>query len=176
MCSTFGVSSHARKPFRNSSLSYCFLTTAPFSPTRRKLYSTSSTASLMQPRTSASHQPEEDTCCTNSLHEKRTVLFRSASMAQASTPHFTYLGSVISNDATVSKDLDNCLSISISSSRRLSKRVWQSFAPPLHEDPGVKSRRCSHPPVRCGDLGSLSEADQATRAGSLMLLALRPWH
>ena len=52
--STSGVSSHARKPLRNSSLSCCLLMTAPFSPTRRKPYSTSSTTSLMQPRTSAS--------------------------------------------------------------------------------------------------------------------------
>ena len=42
--------------------------------------------------------------------------------------HFTYLGSVISNDATVSKDLDNRLSKASSSFERLSKRVWQSHA------------------------------------------------
>ena len=35
--------------------------------------------------------------------------------------HFTYLGSVISNDATVSKDLDNCLSKASSSFGRLSE-------------------------------------------------------
>ena len=52
--STFGVSSHARKPSRNSSLSCCSQKTTPFSPTRRKPYSTSSTASLMQPRTLSS--------------------------------------------------------------------------------------------------------------------------
>ena len=40
--------------------------------------------------------------------------------------HFTYLGSVTSNDATVSKDLDNCLSKANTSSGRLSKRAWQS--------------------------------------------------
>ena len=40
--------------------------------------------------------------------------------------HFTYLGSVISNDAKVSKDLDNCPSKASSSFGRLSKRVWQS--------------------------------------------------
>ena len=40
--------------------------------------------------------------------------------------HFTYLGSVISNDATVSKDLDNPLSKASSSFGRLSKRVWQT--------------------------------------------------
>ena len=40
--------------------------------------------------------------------------------------HFTYLSSVISNDATVSKDLDNYLSKLSSSFGRLSKRVWQS--------------------------------------------------
>ena len=37
--------------------------------------------------------------------------------------HFTYQGSVISNDATVSKVLDNRLSKASSSFRRLSKRV-----------------------------------------------------
>ena len=42
--------------------------------------------------------------------------------------HFTYLGSVISNDATVSKDLDNRLSKASSSFGRRSKRVWQSRA------------------------------------------------
>ena len=39
--------------------------------------------------------------------------------------HFTYLGSVICNDATVSKDLDNRLSKANSSLGRLSKKVWQ---------------------------------------------------
>ena len=42
--------------------------------------------------------------------------------------HFTYLGSVISTDATVSKDLDNHLSKASSSFGRLSKRVWQSHS------------------------------------------------
>ena len=42
--------------------------------------------------------------------------------------HFTYLGTVISNDATVSKDLDNRLSKASSSFGRLSKRVWQSLS------------------------------------------------
>ena len=40
--------------------------------------------------------------------------------------HFTYLGSSISNDATVGKDLDNCLSKASSAFGRLSKRVCQS--------------------------------------------------
>ena len=52
----------------------------------------------------------------------------------------------------------------------------ESLAPPLHKDPGIQSRRRSHPPVRCRDLGSLSEADQATGAVSPTLLALHPWH
>ena len=86
--------------------------------------------------------------------------------------HFTYLGSVISNDATVSKDLDNRLSKASSSFGRLLKRVWQSLAPPLHEAPGIQGCRRSHPPVRCRDLGFLSEADQATGAVSSALLAL----
>ena len=42
--------------------------------------------------------------------------------------HFTYLGSVISSGATVSKDLDNRLSKASNSFERLSKRVWQSHA------------------------------------------------
>ena len=42
--------------------------------------------------------------------------------------HFTHLGSVISNDAAVSKDLDNRLSRASSSFGRLSKRVWQSHS------------------------------------------------
>ena len=48
--------------------------------------------------------------------------------------------------------------------------------PPLHEDPGTQGRRRSHPPVRSRDLGSLSEADQATGAVSPTLLALHHWH
>ena len=40
--------------------------------------------------------------------------------------HLTYLGSLISNDATVRKNLDNRLSRASSSLGRLSKRVWQS--------------------------------------------------
>ena len=40
--------------------------------------------------------------------------------------HFTYLVSVIPNDATVNKDLDTHLSKASSSFGRLSKKVWQS--------------------------------------------------
>ena len=128
--STFGVFSHARKPPRNSSLSCSLLTTAPFSPTRRKPYSTSSTASLMQQRTTAS---------PSSL--KKTEVLYQPPPREAYSPHisidgtnlnamehFTCLGSVISSDATVSKDLDNCLSKANSSFGRLSKRVWQSHS------------------------------------------------
>ena len=90
---------------------------------------------------------------------------------------FTYLGSVISNDATVTKNLDNRLSKACNSFGRLSNRVLaESLAPPLHEDPGIQGRRPSHPPAWFRDLGSLSEADQATGAVSPTLLALRPWH
>ena len=42
--------------------------------------------------------------------------------------HFTYLGSVISNCATVSKDIDHPFSKESSSFGRLSKRVWQSHS------------------------------------------------
>ena len=42
--------------------------------------------------------------------------------------HSTYLGSIISNEATVSKDIDTRLSKASSSFGRLSKRVWQSHS------------------------------------------------
>ena len=58
--------------------------------------------------------------------------------------HLTYLDSVISKDATVSKVLDNCLSQSMA----------ESLAPPLHRDPGIQNRCHSQPPVWCRDLGS----------------------
>ena len=90
--------------------------------------------------------------------------------------HFTYLGSIISNDATVSKDLDNRLPKASSFLGRLSKRVWQSFALPLNEDPCIQSHHCSYPPVLCRDLSSLPEADEATWVVPPMLLALHPWH
>ena len=57
---------------------------------------------------------------------------------------FTYLGSVISNDATVSKDRDNRLSKASSSFGRLSKRVWQSLVPLLHgEEPASFPPSCT---------------------------------
>ena len=49
-------------------------------------------------------------------------------MAPTPVKHFTYLGSVISIDAAVSKDLDNHLSKASSSFGRLSERVWQSHS------------------------------------------------
>ena len=52
----------------------------------------------------------------------------------------------------------------------------ESFAPPLHKDRGIHGCCCSNPPVRCRDLGSLSEADHATGAVSPTLLALHPKH
>ena len=52
----------------------------------------------------------------------------------------------------------------------------ESLAPPLHKDPGIQGRRRPHPPVRCRDMGSLLEADQATGAVLAILLALLPWH
>ena len=65
--------------------------------------------------------------------------------------HFTYLDSVVCNDATVSKDLDSRLFGQ--SQQFLWKTVKESMAeplaPPLHEAPGIQDRRRYHPPVRC---------------------------
>ena len=46
----------------------------------------------------------------------------------SSVEHFTYLGSVISNDATVNKDLDNRLARASSAFGRLHKKVWQNHS------------------------------------------------
>ena len=54
--------------------------------------------------------------------------------------HFTYLGSVISNNATVSKDLGNRLSMTVKES------TAKSFAPPLHKDSGIQLEPSSFPP------------------------------
>ena len=76
--------------------------------------------------------------------KKTEVLYQPAPREAYSPPHisidgsnlnavenFTYLGSVISIGATVSKDLDNRLSKASSSFGRLSKRVCQSHSLPL---------------------------------------------
>ena len=63
------------------------------------------------------------------LPQVHTVLLRLGSMAPTSinaVERFAYLGSVISSDTAVSKDLDNRLSKPSNSSGRMSKRVWQS--------------------------------------------------
>ena len=88
---------------------------------------------------------------------------------------FTYLGSVISNNATVSKHLYNRLSKASSSFRKLLDygRVIRSAFPQRSRYTEPSS---FPPPVRCRNLGSLLEADQATGAVSLTLLALHSWH
>ena len=69
-----------------------------FSPTRRKPYSTSSTASQMQLRTSASPSARRRLrCCTNPLHVWHTVLLTSASMAPTLTQWNTSLTWVTSS-------------------------------------------------------------------------------
>ena len=85
--------------------------------------------------------------------------------------HFTYLGGIISNDATVSKDLDNHLSKATISCGRLSKTVGQSHS--LRLSTKIQLYGAVVAPTL---LGSLSEADQATGVVSLRLLALHPWH
>ena len=59
--------------------------------------------------------------------------------------------------------------------KTVKESMAEPFAPSLHKDPGIQGHR-SNPLVQCRDLGSLSEADQATGAVSPMLLALYPWH
>ena len=60
--------------------------------------------------------------------------------------------------------------------KTVKESMVKPLAPPLHEAPGIQGRRRYHPPVRCRDLGSLSEADQATGVVSPTLPVLHPWH
>ena len=77
---------------------------------------------------------------TTSL-KKTEVLFQPAPLQNYTPPHITidgttlnsvehctYLGSVMSNNATIDKDLDNRLSKASSSFGRLYKRVWNSHS------------------------------------------------
>ena len=119
--STFGASSHARKPLRNSLLSCCLLTTALYQPPPRE-------------------------ACSPHISIGGTNL--------NAVEHFIYLGSVISNDATISKDLDYRLSKASSSFGRLSKRVWQSHSFCLsaklqvYRDTDYRDRFLMHTPYR----------------------------
>ena len=70
----------------------CLLITAPFSPTQKKPYRTSSNASPTQPRTSVSPSASRRLrCCTNSFHDRRAALLGSASMAPTWTQWSTLL-------------------------------------------------------------------------------------
>ena len=60
--------------------------------------------------------------------------------------------------------------------KTVKESMAESLALPLQKDPGIQGHCRSYPPVWCRDLGSRSEADQATGAVSPMLLALNPWH
>ena len=75
------------------------------------------------------------------------------------------------------RSLDNRFSKASSFFGRLSKRVRQSHSLCLSTKfyPGIQSRHRSHLPVRCRDLGSLSEADRAACVVSRTLLAPHPW-
>ena len=177
--STITISSHTRKPSRNSSLSCCLLMTVHFSPTRRKPYSRSPTASLMKPRTLASLSAwRRLRCCTNPLHNKRTVLLRSASMAPTSKQWNTSLTWVVSSPMMPqsAKILTTAFQKPAVQSFFVKESEAEPSAPLLYKDPGIQSRYCFHPPVWCRDLGSVPDADQASRAVSPTLSLLHPWH
>ena len=105
------------------------LTTAPFSPTRRKLHSTSLTAfskaakifgfTIILKKSEELYQPPP--CQAYSLPSIDGANFNAVK-------HLTYQGSVIPNDVTVTKDLDNIMSKASSSFGRLSKRVWHGHS------------------------------------------------
>ena len=62
---------------------------------------------------------------------------------------FIYLGNVISDDTTVSTDLDNHLSKASSSFGKLSKRLWQSHS--LHLSTNIQVYRAVVvPTLLCG--------------------------
>ena len=126
--STFGVSSHARKPSRNSSLIELL-----FADDCALL---AHTEEALQHIVNRFSDAAKNFGLTISV-KKTEVLYQLPPRVEYSphnisidgtnlnaVEHFTYLGSVISNDATVSKDLNNFLSKASSSFGRLSKRVW----------------------------------------------------
>ena len=76
--------------------------------------------------------------------------------------HFTYLGSVIANDATTTKDVDNRIAKASSSFGRLQKRVWQNHSLRLSTRIQASLQGCSphHPSLRGRNLGPLQKATQ----------------
>ena len=118
--------------------------TYPRPPVRRRLRSPSahrgSPSDSRQPLRQgsqglrANHQPEENRspvseASTRSLHPPLITI---DGYQLNAVEHFTYLGSVIANDATTTKDVDNRIAKASSSFGRLQKRVFtglQSSSP-----------------------------------------------
>ena len=126
----------------NSSLSCCLLTTAPFPPTKKETLQHTANRfsdaaknfglSISLKKTDVLYQlPPREAHCPPHNNIDGTNL--------NAVEHITYLGSVISNDAIVSKDIDNRLTKVSSSFGRLSKRVRQSL--PICNSDRLKSRR-----------------------------------
>ena len=102
------------------------VTTAHVSPTRRKPCSKSTTAknfglTISLKKTEVFHQP-----LSREAYSPPHISIDGTNLNAAE--YFTHLGSVISNDVTVSKDLDNRLSTASRSFGRLAKRVWQNHS------------------------------------------------
>ena len=121
--SIFGVSSHARKPSRNTELLFaddCTLLAHREEALQHIANRFSDTAknfglTISLKKTEVSHQPP--------LREANSPSHIGIDGTNLNAvEHFTYLGRVISNDATVSTDLDDRLSKASSVFGRLSKR------------------------------------------------------
>ena len=90
--------------------------------------------------------------------------------------HFTYLGCVISNNASQQGSWQPFVQSQQFLWKTVRESVAESVTPSLHKDPDIQGHHHSYPPVQCRDLGSLSEPDQATGAVSPMLPVFHPWH
>ena len=175
VCSTFSISSNTRKP-----LSYCLLMSASFSPTKGKPCSTSSTASLMQPRTLASPSVWRRLryrATPPPPYEKPALLLRSASMAPTSVQRDTLLTRVTSSP--MMPQSARTLTTVCPKPEVPLEDFKESMAEPysLYLSTKVQVyRTVVVATLLYRDLGSLPEAAQATWAVSPKLLALHPWN
>ena len=160
----FSILLHTRKSFRNSSQSCCLLKTAPFSPT----WSTSA---------HLNHFSDAAKNFGLTINLRKTEVLYHPHPLEVYSPlqisidgtklnkmeHFTYLGSLISNDVTVCKDLDKGLCKANSFlSETVKENMVESFAPSLHKDPGIYRAVIVPTVLHSADLCPLPEVGQAT--------------
>ena len=123
-CTTYCPAPRRRK---NRLLTCCLLTTVPSWCTQRKpsRESTLALQTQLQPLDWPSASRKQRLCVRRTLRSTYHPLSINIECPQLNAVDtFTYLGSVISNDATGVKDVENRITKASSSFRRLQKHVW----------------------------------------------------